>query len=240
MSPVNSRGALAAPISIVGVGPGDPELLTLRAAAVLRGCDVVMHAGRADREGFAYEVVVEHLGPHQRVEGAALAMRRRADLGSIGYERVALRLVEVARSGQRAAFLTEGDPMLYGSGAHVAASLRTIDPDVPFEIVPGVSAVSAVAARLGWPLAQKQAILTVCPAMYHAEEIGTILDRGGSTCWLKAREVLPELVSSLGERGWLSRAALVERVGRPDERIFLNLAEALPRDLSYFSLVLVR
>ena len=225
---------------VVGVGPGDPELLTLRAARVLERSDVILHPGPRDDSGFAIEVVTPLLRPDQEVRGMALAMRRERDDGSVGYDRVALALAGIARGGRTAAFLTEGDPMLFGTGASVAERLRTLAPEVPVEIIPGVSALAAAAARLGWPLARKDEILTICPATYHAEQVGAILDRGGPVCWLKAAEVLPTLVEELRRRGRLDRATLVERVGRPDERIFVDLAAALEEDLSYFTLILVR
>ncbi len=227
-------------VYVVGVGPGDPELLTIRALRILEQCEVVLHPGPRNDAGFAYEVVAPLLRPAQRVEGMALAMKRGADDGSVGYERVAEALAREALAGRVAAFLTEGDPMLFGSGSYVAQRMASIAPEVPVEIVAGVSAASAAAARLGWPLAQKEQILTVCPATYHAADIGAILDRGGPTCWLKAAAVLPALVDELRRRGKLSDAALVERVGRPDERIFRDVEAALGEDLSYFSLVLVR
>ncbi len=167
-------------------------------------------------------------------------MRRGPDDGTVGYDRVARLLAEESRQGRTAAFLTEGDPMLFGSGSYVAERLKRLAPDVPVEIIPGVSASSTVAARLGWPLAQKDEILTICPGTYHVDEIGAILDRGGPVCWFKAAAVLPRLVEELRRRGRLAHAALVERVGHPDERIFVDLNEPLDQDLSYFSLVLVR
>ncbi len=228
------------PVSIVGVGPGDPELLTLKAARVIGACDVVFHPGTRDDAGFAFETIAPLLRPAQRVRGMALAMKRGPDDGSVGYDRVAEALAAEARSGRRCVFLTEGDPMLFGTGSYVADRLRALAPDVPVEIVPGVSALGAAAARLGWPLARKEEILTICPATYHPDEIGAILDRGGAVCWFKAAGVLPRLVEELRRRGRLQGAALVERVGRADERIFLDLTAALDQDLSYFSLVLVR
>src|SRR4051812_26334281 len=118
-------------VFVVGVGPGDPELLTLRAVRVLDRCDLILHPGSGDRSGFAIEVVAERLRPDQRVVGMALAMRRGPDDGSVGYDRVAAALVEEARSGRPAAFLTEGDPMLFGTGSYVAERVRTLAPDVP-------------------------------------------------------------------------------------------------------------
>jgi precorrin-2/cobalt-factor-2 C20-methyltransferase len=240
IDPVPTPSKSAGRATIIGVGPGDPELLTVRGLNALRACDLVVHPGPSDRRGFAFEVVEGYLTPGQTVIGAALAMRRGPDDGTVGYGRVAALLAERARAGGRAAFLTEGDPMLYGSGSYVFAHLRTAAPDVPVEIVPGVSAVSAAAARLGWPVAGKDELVTICPATYHEHDVGPLLDRLGTTCWLKAVGVLPTLVRELQRRGRLDRAALVEKVGRPDERVFLDLTRALEEDLSYFSLVLVR
>lgn len=230
----------ASMVFIIGVGPGDPDLLTIRAARVLAGCSMVLHAGRSDQSGFAYEVVRQLIRPDQCVRGMALAMLRGPDDGSVGYDRVASALAEAARSGTTAGFLTEGDPMLYGSGSYVANRLRNLAPDVPVEIIPGVSSIAAAAARLGWPLAQKGEILTVCPATYHPDDIGKILDRGGPSCWLKAADVLPRLVEELRKRGRLGRSALVERVGRSDERVCLDLDAVSRESFSYFSIVLVR
>lgn len=227
------------PCRIVGVGPGDPDLITIRAARVLEESATILHAGRRDDSGFAVEIVAGLLRPDQAVRGMALAMRRGPDDGSVGYDRVAAAMIAESRAGRPSAFLTEGDPMLFGTGSYVAERLRSEAPEVPVEIVPGVPAISAAAARLGWPLARKEEILTVCPATYHDAHIGEILDRGAS-CWLKAAGVLPRLVQELRARDRLDRAALVERLGRPDERIYRDLADALGRDLSYFSLVLVR
>src|SRR5207302_2054947 len=100
-------------VSVVGVGPGDPELLTLRAARVLARCDALLHPGPRADAGFALDVVAPLLRPGQSLRGMALAMRRGPDDGSVGYDRVARALVDEARAGRLAAFLTEGDPMLF-------------------------------------------------------------------------------------------------------------------------------
>jgi precorrin-2/cobalt-factor-2 C20-methyltransferase len=199
---------LTGSVSIIGVGPGDPELLTIRAARVLAECSLVLHAGRTDDSGFAFDVVSPLLRSDQVVRGMALTMKRCPDEDSVGYDRVAQALIEAARSGRHAAFLTEGDPMLYGSGSYVARFVRALAPEVRVQIIPGVSAISAAAARLGWPLAQKSEILTICPASYHRDELGLILDRAGSSCWLKAASVLPQLVEELRQRNRLGRTRL--------------------------------
>jgi precorrin-2/cobalt-factor-2 C20-methyltransferase len=228
------------PVRIIGVGPGDPELLTILGVRRLAESATILHPGPRDDAGFAFEVVAGLLRPDQKVRGMALAMRRGPDDGTVGYEKVASALIEEARAGRTAAFLTEGDPMLFGTGSYVVEMLKSMAPELPLEVVPGVSALGAAAARLGWPLAQKGEILTVCPATYHESSIGEILGRGGASCWLKARGVLPRLVEELTARGMIEKAALIERVGWPDERIVRDLREALGREVSYFAIVLVR
>src|SRR5512135_869069 len=109
---------------VVGVGPGDPDLLTLRASRVLERCEVVLHPGPRDDVGFAFEVVAPWFRPSQRVRGMALRMRRGPDDGSVGYGRVAEALAAEVRAGRYVAFLTEGDPMLFGTGSYVVERLR--------------------------------------------------------------------------------------------------------------------
>ena len=222
------------------MGPGDPELLTLRAARTLARCDTVLHAGPRDDAGFAFEVVAPLLRPEQTVRGMALAMRRGPTTAPWD---TTVSLAHSSKKHERggvAAFLTEGDPMLFGTGSYVVERLRTEAPDVAVEVVPGVSAMSAAAAKLGIPLAQKDEILTVCPATYHLAELGALLDRPGAICFLKAADILPVLIAELRLRGRLESAALVERIGRPDERIIRDLTSVEAETLSYFSLVLVR
>ncbi len=143
-------------------------------------------------------------------------------------------------AGTPSVFLTEGDPMLFGTGSYLIDRIMSIRSDLAVEVVPGVSSLSAAAARLGWPLAQKDEVLTVCPATYHADEIGPILDRGGPVCWLKAASVLPRLVEELESAAGSIARPWSSALGRPDERVFRDLEAALAEDLSYFSLVLVR
>lgn len=226
--------------AIVGVGPGDPELLTLRAARRIEESDFVLHAGAEPFAGFAIEIVVDRLRPGLKVEGLALKPARGRDDSTVGYDRAARRIIELVNQHQRVVYLAEGDPLFYGSGTGVSEQLRRLDRSFEFEVVPGVTSIAAAAARLKRPIAIKEEIFAVCPGTYHRDEIGAIVDRGGPMCWLKARDILPELIEALNARGKLADAVLLERVGRPDERIVTDLTTALELDLSYFSLVLVR
>ena len=130
-------------VYLVGAGPGDPGLLTLRAAALLRSCDIVFH---------------DHL-VSTAVLGLAGQRALRVDVGKVGHgpsaqqATIASSLIQAARAGLRVVRLKGGDPFVFGRGAEEALAL--VDADVPFEVVPGVSALAAVPARAGIPLTHR-------------------------------------------------------------------------------------
>jgi precorrin-2 C(20)-methyltransferase len=224
----------------VGVGPGAADLLTLRAADVLRRVHVVYHAGPQPDQGRAWEVVRGLLSPQQEVRLLLSGSMRDAAYRP-GVERIAAD----CRRGLDVAFVTEGDPTLYSTAAHVWQSLQEIAPEVPVEIVPAVSSITAAAARAAWPLAQKGDLLAVVPAGYCREHLGE-LDRlvGGaaSVCLLKVQSVyadLLEAVAALRRRFPDLQTVYAENVGTEREWLTSNLEEAAGRG-EYFSLVLLR
>src|SRR5438046_755782 len=140
----------------VGVGPGDPELLTLKAVGALRQADVIYHAGPEPGRGRALEIVRSLLRPDQPTR-AILA-------GSMADRPAVEQIAATCRAGLTAVFIAEGDPTLYSTAAHVWQLLAELDPAIPIEIVPGVSAITAAAARVRQPLAQKDEPLLIVPA----------------------------------------------------------------------------
>jgi uroporphyrin-III C-methyltransferase len=137
------RAAIQGTVYLVGAGPGDPDLLTVRAATLLRTCDIVFH------DHLVGDAVLDHV--------AADAVR--VDVGKIGHgpsnaqAGINASLVHAARAGLRVVRLKGGDPYLYGRGGEEALAL--VDAGVPFEVVPGVSALSAVPASAGIPLTHR-------------------------------------------------------------------------------------
>jgi precorrin-2 C20-methyltransferase/precorrin-3B C17-methyltransferase len=143
------------------------------------------------------------------------------------------------RRGLDVAFVTEGDPTVYSTAAVVWQLLARIAPEVPTEVVPGVTSVTAAAARLGWPLAQKDETLAVVPAGYHREHLASFLHAFPSVCFLKASQALPQLGEALERLGPGREAVYVENLGTEQEYITRDLAGTAGRK-GYFALVLVR
>jgi precorrin-2 C(20)-methyltransferase len=225
----------------VGVGPGDPELMTLKAVNLLRRAHLLYHAGPKPDQGRAWEIVRGHVRPGQQVRivlaesmAAASASPDRA-ANRPGVERIAAD----CRRGLDVAFVTEGDPTVYSTAAPVWQLLAEVAPEIPLTIVPGVSSVTAAAARVGWPLAQRDEMLAIVPANYHRDELATLLDQFPTVCLLKAASALPELEPILRQHLPDRQAVYVENLGTFREWITHDLGAALGRK-DYFALALVR
>lgn len=211
-------------LSIVGVGPGDPDLITFRAARALTRADLIAVADSGSGECRALQIA----GP--LAEGRPLLKlempMRPGDSWGPAHDRAADALIQRLRAGLRVAYPVLGDPSLYASSLYL---YRRIAPCCPCEIIPGVPAMCAAAAALGAPLAQGRERLTILPgfgALDHLPE--------GAVVVLKAGRSLDAIREAAGNR----RALLAQNLGMPGEYLG-PLAGADARE-SYFSTVLIR
>ncbi len=222
-------------ISLVGVGPGDPELVTRKAERVLREADVVYHPGRDDSSGFALGIVADLIGPDATVQAAAVELGGAADR----YESLATQLVYDAAIGRRVAFITEGDPLVYSTAARLLDILQARWPDVPVEVVSGVTSLTAAAAAARSGLVEGDETLVVIPACHHADRLEHWIEQHDRTALVKIGSVFTQIVALLRRRGWLDRAVYVEKVGTLSERIVRDLATVEAGSVSYFSMILI-
>lgn len=132
-------------VYLTGAGPGDPDLLTVRARDLLATADVILH------DGLVVEEILELASPTARVESVA----KRAGVKSITQHEIEERMIEEARAGQSVVRLKVGDPMLFGRGAEEIGALAAAG--VPYEVVPGITAALAAAAALACPLTSRDA-----------------------------------------------------------------------------------
>src|SRR5437763_11809915 len=140
----------------VGVGPGDPELMTVKAINAIGRAHVIYHAGPRPDQGRAWEVIRHLVRPEQQVRLLLSGSMRAAsaEKDRAAYRPAVEQIAADCRGGLNVVLVTEGDPTLYSTTSYVWQLLAAHHPDVPVEVIPGVSSVTAAAARVGWPLAQ--------------------------------------------------------------------------------------
>ena len=225
----------------VGVGPGDPDLLTVRGVAELRAADRVFVPVLAAGEPGRAEAVVRAHVEADRVERLVFAL---ADDVAGPQERrhrywdaAARRVAEQLGAGS-AAFATLGDPAVYSTFGYLAATVRELLPGVRVRTVPGITAMQAAAAAAGVPLVEGSEQLTLLPLVRDTAAVAGALAAGSSVVTYKAGRRLGALRAVLEAAGALERAIYAEHLGTPDERV-APLAEVGLAVAPYLSTVLV-
>lgn len=225
----------------VGVGPGDPELLTLKAHRLIAQADVIAFLENADGHSQAAEIAEASI---QAAAGLRLPiympiympMNRDRALANAAYDDAAQRISEQLSAGRDVVFLCEGDPLFFGSFAYLMARLAE---GFHCEVVPGISSINAAAARSKTPLAMLAESFAVLSGRHAPEELRAALERHDTVVILKAGQARPQILAALSEAGRQADARYLEFVGRPNERIVEDIRqlEAVPGP--YFSLFLV-
>jgi precorrin-2/cobalt-factor-2 C20-methyltransferase len=224
----------------VGVGPGDPELITRKAERILRTVDwIFLPSGARSGDSFVRRIVEPLALPEAKFRPVSLCMSRDRTAVGNAYLHAAREIVEELRQGKSAAWITEGDPLFYSTFLHLHAELCHY-PEVRIEIIPGVTSTSAAAARAGLPVARLDERVAVVPAAYGLQRLPALLDEFATVFLLKVHKVVDPLLAELASVQGPIRAVYLEQVGTPAERIVTDLESLRGQELSYFSLVMLR
>ena len=235
---------MPAGLTLVGVGPGDPELLTLAAVRAIEQADVV--ATPVAREGSASmaATIASHcISTKQRLLPLLFPMVSAARPRREAWHLAADALAAEVKAGQAVVLLCEGDASLFATGSYVLLALQQRHPDCPTRVIPGITAISAAAASAGWPLALQQDQLLVMPCPDRPEDLVSELAEAARRSRVLALMKLGHRWSwvrgLLKERNLLASSLFAERVGWPDQ-IIENAENVMASSRPYFSLLLIR
>ncbi len=217
----------------VGVGPGDPELLTVKAVRVLREADVVMVPDTSKSDKTALNIAKDYLTGKELVFVKTPMVRDKAVVDA-AYETAARQIGDLLSQGKQVAFLTLGDPTVYSTYMYIHEKVQRQGHTV--EVVPGVTSFCAAAARLNISLCQGSEPLLIVPASHNQE---ALLDVPANKVFMKAGKSILELQQTLRDRGMLDGAAMVENCSMENERVYPHFAD-LKEPSGYFSLVIAK
>jgi precorrin-2/cobalt-factor-2 C20-methyltransferase len=218
----------------LGLGPGDPELVTLKALRLLRAAAIVVYPAPKGGESFARSIVAEWIAPAQREVAIAFPMRPGPPPAEI-YDTAAATIAGELDQGHDVAFLCQGDPFFYGS---FAAIFTRLAPRYPVTIVPGVSSLVACAAAAATPLVQRDETVTVIPATLPEPDLVRRLADCDSAAIIKLGRHAGKVRGVLASLGLLDAAIYVERASQTRERV-ARFAEIDPASVPYFAMTLV-
>ncbi len=223
----------------LGVGPGDPELVTLKAARILGRVDAVLAASSTKNDySLSLDIVRPHLRPGVEVIRLGFPMTRDREVLESAWEKNAALAADILKSGRDAAFITLGDPLLYSTFGYLLPRLRAILPEAGVSIVPGITSFQAAAAAAGEVLAESGESLLILSGVAGETRNGELLEMADRAVILKAYRNFPAIRELLRSKGRERGTVFATRLGIDGERVIRELEDA-PDAPHYLSLCLV-
>ncbi len=224
----------------VGVGPGDPELLTVRAQRLLRQMGVICYTELDNgAPSFALGVVKSLVANDAELLPIIIPSDDTPvshETWHIASERIGAKL----REGRDVAFITEGDPMLYSEYPHLIEHLQTEVSGLQAEVVPGVPSVMAAAASSGIPLVSQGQRLAILPAVYGIDDLRETIANFDTIVLMETDQNLMRALANLESLGLAGHAIYVRQASTASERVIQDISQVTAEDLDYFSLLIIK
>jgi precorrin-2/cobalt-factor-2 C20-methyltransferase len=233
-------------ITVVGLGPGDPELITLKGIRAIEAAEVVFAPRTGEAEASrALRIAQPWIDERrQQVVPLTLPMTKDAQKLAASWRAAAEQIGSTlaAMDAPRAVYLLLGDPLLYGTFTYILGELAAHYPALQVEVIPGITSFAATAARVRLALGTQDDRLAIVPASQQTDSttLRQLCTQFETIIIMKVGRVLPQVLAALDEIGLLERAVYAEHVGMPEERIVHDVASLRDAQGPYLSLLIVR
>jgi precorrin-2/cobalt-factor-2 C20-methyltransferase len=227
----------------IGVGPGDPQWITVKAVNVLANCrHVCVPRSGSAADSVALRIAQNYLRPDAVVHEQSFPMTADPDVLRRHWREAAHEVHAILARGEDCCFLTLGDALLYSTYIYLLRELQAIDPAVRVVTVPGVTAFSAAAALTGFPVGEGQQFVTIVPASDQLDQFTAALDRGGTVVLMKIGQRLQRVLDELDARGLLDQAVFVSHAGMAQQQVETDLRRLRGQspETGYLSVLIVR
>lgn len=227
----------------IGVGPGDPEWMTVKGARVLAACQNVFVPRASDgADSLALEIARPYLRPDARIRELTFPMTTDEEVLQRHWRQAAQEILEILQAGHDCCFLTLGDALLYSTYIFLLEGLRCLCPEAPVVTIPGITAFSAAAALTGTVVGRKKQTVTIVPASDDLVQLAQALDQGGTVILMKIGRRLQSVLELLERLELLDRTVFVSRAGMPNQQVETDLRRLLgaPLRAGYLSLMIIQ
>lgn len=226
---------------IIGVGPGDPELITVKGRRILSEVEVIFAPHKsAGHRSLARTILNGTMPKCQQQEIDLVFPMKKGEESRPHWEEAAAIIWEHLEKGKNCAFIIEGDPMLYGTSSYILSIFEKNHPEVEVDIIPGVSSVTASAASAKVPLASGNESIAILPAVYRTDALESTLENFDTVVLMKVFKNLEEIQDVLQRRNSGGKAVYVRQCTTPNEEIVRDISEINQQERDYFSLMIVR
>ena len=220
----------------VGVGPGDPDLITLKAHKILQAAPVIAYPAPEVGDSLARGIAAPHIPQGRREIVIRMPLDPKRFPDRTAYDDAAAEIGAVLRAGEDVAMICEGDPFFYGSFMYLFARLTD---EFSVQVVPGISSLMACAGAALTPLVARNEVLSVLPAPMAEDDLRRHLERVEAAAIIKLGRHAPKVYGVLRDLDLLDQAKYVEHATMPNQSV-RNLADVDPGEVPYFAMILVR
>jgi precorrin-2/cobalt-factor-2 C20-methyltransferase len=224
----------------IGVGPGDPELITLKALKVLeRAPHIFASASSKNTYSLALNIVRSHLNG-AGIEHLPFPMTRETEVLKEAWEKNARRVLAVLAGGSDAAFITLGDPLTYSTFGYLLKTIKRLEPGVRVVTIPGITSYHAAAALTHTPLSEGEESFFVVSGALGGARLREVIDKTDNIVLLKTYRHYDDILATLEESGLLDRAVCISRCGLDGETVVEDLRSLKGRPVPYLSMIIIK
>ncbi len=225
----------------LGVGPGDPELITVKAFRVLQEAPVIAYPRkRKGSKSYAHRIVDVYIRPEEKeMIGLVFPMTKDEDILQREWNRAVEQIWLKLKEGKDVAFVTEGDPLLYSTFIHMMKLMQELHPEAKIKSIPGISSINGAASRLGLPLADGDEHVAIIPARDDYEAMKKAIIDHDAIVFIKVAKVIDLMISVLKDLDLFDHAHVITKV-TSDEEVIWKMSELEGAELEYLTLMVVR
>ena len=223
----------------IGVGPGDPDLITIKAAKILNEVDLVFAAASTkNNHSLAVNIAREHIPESAAVKMLRFPMTRDKNETRRAWKAHARTIITELENGLNVAFLTLGDSMTYSTYGYILKYVQTLAPHLEAQTVPGITSYQAAAARLNTPLVEGEESLMVVSGVKGGNRLREMRAKPENVVFLKAYRNVPDIKAAIDETGQYQKSVGVKSCGQSNEEIINDIGELSEKKPDYWTLII--
>ena len=223
----------------IGVGPGDPELITKKAIRVINEANVIFTAASTKNNySLALEIANPYISDKTDIQSLSFPMIKDKIKSAKAWNANAKIIADVLKQGKNVAFITLGDPLTYSTFGYILMAMKTVMPKAKIETIPGITSFHAAAARCNKILVEAEETLAVMSGAYGGEHIRGIAEKIDKIAIVKAYKNTKDINNALKETGFYEQSLAISKCGRIGEEIIDDIDELEKRKPDYWTLIL--
>ena len=225
----------------IGVGPGDPELIPVKAVNLIGKVDIIYTAASSKNDySLAVEIAKPYIPASAAIHSMSFPMSKDPNVKQRAWEEHALQIVETLKSGQSAAFLTLGDPLIYSTYGYLIRHIQKLWPRAPIVTVPGISSFQAAAATTNMPLVEGDESLLIVSGVHGGERLRALAESVENVVCLKVYRNMQSICDALEETGLAQGSVSVANCSRKEEKVYYDLRDLEHERPNYWTLIIAK